>query len=184
MVLALALPIALVDWVVKWLVVQQLPLHSFVEWSDRVALWHVKNPALVLGLHGDLPVGMRKTMVTIYGVLAVMLLVAVFGRAQRLLPHRRKWVWLFLGLVGGGMLGNLGERSLYWGVTDFLSFRWGDLWLPPGNVADLSVLLGLPIALAILYFELEARALRAPARSEEKEPRSTPSETEAPSLGA
>ena len=128
--------------------------------SDRIALWHVKNPALVLGLHGDVPVVVRKVMVSIYATIAVLLLIAVLTRGHRLLPHRRKWAWLFLGMVAGGMMGNLGERVLHWGVTDFLSFRWGDIWLPPGNVADLSIILAMPVAMFVLLFELEARALR------------------------
>lgn len=162
-VLALAIPIALLDWGVKWAVVQNVPLHELRVVSDRVALWHVKNPALVLGLHGDLPLGVRKAMVTIYATIAVLLLIAVLSRGHRLLPHRRKWAWLFLGMVAGGMLGNLGERVLHWGVTDFLSFRWGDIWLPPGNIADLSILLSMPIAGLVLLSELEARALRRSA---------------------
>jgi lipoprotein signal peptidase len=159
-VLALAAPIAVLDWLVKWTVVQTIPLHELRVVSDRVALWHVKNPALVLGLHGDLPLGVRKVMVTVYATIAVLLLIAVLTRGHRLLPHRRKWAWLFLGMVAGGMMGNLGERILHWGVTDFLSFRWGEIWLPPGNIADLSILLSMSIAGFVLLFELEARALR------------------------
>lgn len=162
-VLALAVPIALLDWLVKWAIVQTVALQELRVVSDRVALWHVKNPALVLGLHGDLPLGVRKVMVSMYATIAIVLLVAVLSRGHRLLPHRRKWAWLFLGMVGGGMLGNLGERVLHWGVTDFLSFRWGDVWLPPGNVADLSILTAMPVAVFVLVFELEARALRRSA---------------------
>lgn len=159
-ILALALPIALLDWATKWTIVQTIPLHEMRVISDRVAFWHVKNPALVLGLHGEMPLGFRKLMVTIYATIAFLLLIAVLMRGHRLLPHRRKWAWIFLGMVAGGMLGNLGERVLHWGVTDYLSFRWGDIYLPPGNVADLSILLSMPVAMAVLLFELEARALR------------------------
>jgi signal peptidase II len=164
-VLAIAIPIALADWFVKWMVVQTIPLNGFrILWSDRVAAWHVENPALVLGLHGDLPLIVRKALLASYVVLAAVFLVAVLGRGHRLLPHRRKWAWTFLGMVLGGMIGNLGERALHWGVTDFLSFRWGDFWLPPGNLADLSILLSLPAAVGVLVFELEARSLRAERR--------------------
>ncbi|HEU4456816.1 MAG TPA: signal peptidase II [Longimicrobium sp.] len=159
-ILAWAVPIALFDWATKWAVVQTIRLEELRVISDRVALWHVKNPALVLGLHGDLPIVVRKVMVSIYATIAVLLLIAVLTRGHRLLPHRRKWAWLFLGMVAGGMLGNLGERVLHWGVTDFLSFRWGDIWLPPGNIADLSIILAMPVAMFVLLFELEARALR------------------------
>jgi signal peptidase II len=161
-VLLIALPIALADWAVKWVVVQTVPLHGFQPlWSDHVAIWHVKNPALVLGLHGGLPLFARQVFVSIYALLSLVFLIAVLGRGHRLLPHRRKWAWLFLGMVVGGMIGNLGERLFHWGVTDFLSFRWGDLWLPPGNIADLSILLALPLAFAVLGFEAEARGRRA-----------------------
>lgn len=163
MVLAIALPVALLDWFVKWWIVQTVPLHELRVVSDRVAFWHVKNPALVLGLHGDLPLGLRKTLVTLYATIAVLLLIAVLFRGHRLLPSRRKWAWIFLGMVSGGMLGNLGERILHWHVTDFLSFRWSSVWLPPGNVADVSILLSMPIACFVLLFELEARALRRTA---------------------
>ena len=176
-VVALAVPIALLDWFVKWTVVQAIPLGQLQVVFDRMALWHVKNPALVLGLHGDMPLGFRKVMVSLYATIAVLLLVAVVSRGHRLLPHRRKWAWLFLGMVAGGMLGNLGERVLHWGVTDFLSFRWGDIWLPPGNVADLSILLSMPVAMLVLVFELEARALR---RSVARETAATAMESTSP----
>lgn len=174
-VTALAVPIALVDWAVKWAIIRTMPLDQFrVVLSDRVALWHVKNPALVLGLHGDLPLGWRKALVSLYAVIAILLLVAVLSRGHRLLPHRRKWAWIFLGMVAGGMMGNLGERLLHWSVTDFLSFRWGDLWLPPGNVADLAIVLALPLASCVLLFELEARSLRQARRAEEKATEAAP----------
>lgn len=159
-VLLIAAPVALLDWFVKWLIVLIIPLEELRVVSDRVALWHVKNPALVLGLHGDLPLPLRKILVTVYATIAIVLLIAVLARGHRLLPHRRKWAWIFLGMVGGGMAGNLGERILHWGVTDYLSFRWGHIWLPPGNVADLSIILAMPFAVLVLLFELEARALR------------------------
>jgi signal peptidase II len=166
-VLAFAIPIALADWTVKWLVVHNVPLYDFrLLWPDHVAIWHVTNPALVLGLHGDLPLFVRKGLVSVYAILSVIFLIAVLGRGHRLLPHRRKWVWLFLGMVLGGMIGNLGERLFHWGVTDYLSLRWGDLWLPPGNIADLSILLSLPISVAVLAFEMEARALRGASVTE------------------
>lgn len=160
-VLAIAFTIALIDWGTKWLVVRNVPLYGFeLLWPGRVAVWYVENPALVLGLHGDLPLTLRKILVSVYAAPSVVFLFAVLGRAHRLLPHRRKWVWLFLGMVLGGMMGNLGERAFHWGVTDFLSFRWGDFWLPPGNVADLSILLSFPFSVLVLVFEWEARARR------------------------
>src|SRR5690606_30357944 len=122
--------------------------------------WHVRNPALVLGLFGDLSLGNRMVIAVLLAMAGMILVVEVLSRSQRLLPNRRPWAWVFVGLLLGGMLGNLGERAVHWWVTDYLSFRWGDLWLPPGNVADLAIMLSLPISILVIAFEIEARAKR------------------------
>jgi lipoprotein signal peptidase len=158
---ALALAVALLDWSTKALIAATIPLGELVVViDDRIAFWHVKNPALILGLLGGVPLEQRKIVAALLGLVGLVLLVEVVIRAHRLLPHRRPWAWLFAGLVLGGMMGNLGERALHWGVTDFLSFRWGHLWLPPGNVADLAIFASIPIALLVIVFELEGRSLR------------------------
>jgi lipoprotein signal peptidase len=160
-VAAIALTVALLDWSTKARVASALPVGRMeVVWEGRVALWHVKNPAMVLGLFGDLPLGARQAIAGLLAVVGATLLLEVLTRSQRLLPHRRPWAWLFVGLVSGGMLGNLGERAVHWGITDFLSIGWCGLWLPPGNLADLAILASIPISLLVIAFELEARALR------------------------
>jgi signal peptidase II len=160
-VLAVALVVALLDWSTKYLIASRIAVDQLVVvWQGRVAFWHVHNPALVLGLFGDLPLGARKVIAGLLGLTALVVLVEVVSRSHRLLPRRRPWAWLFGGLVLGGMMGNLGERALHWWVTDFLSFRWGEIWLPPGNVADLAILCSIPLAGLVIAFELEARRLR------------------------
>lgn len=158
---SLAISIALLDWAVKYWVAQRVPLGTLeVVWERRLALWHVRNPAMILGLYGSLPIEARVAIASISGLLAFLLLFEVISRGHRLPPRRRKWAWTFVGLAFGGMLGNLGERVIHWGVTDYLSIGWGDLWLPPGNIADLSILLSLPVAMVVVWFELQARANR------------------------
>lgn len=65
------------------------------------------------------------------------------------------------------MLGNLGERLVHFGVTDYLSIRWGAWWLPPGNVADLALFLSIPLAIPVLWMEIRERARRRPADEED-----------------
>jgi lipoprotein signal peptidase len=161
----IALGIAAADWTTKWLVATSIPVGDMVEVIEgRLAFWHIRNDAMILGLYGNLPLLSRQVIAVLAAFLGVVLLFEVVSRGHRLPPHRRIWAWVFVGLVSGGMLGNLGERALHWGVTDFLSFAWGDLWLPPGNIADLALFLSIPMALMVAYFELAARAARASAR--------------------
>lgn len=159
--LIIALVVAVFDWTVKAAVAARIPLEGFVEVIDqRVALWHVRNDAMILGLYGNLPLEYRKGIALICGILGALLLFEVVSRGHRLPGTRRWWVWLFVGLASGGMLGNLGERVVHWGVTDYLSLNWNGLWLPPGNVADLAIFLSLPVAIVVICFELMARMQR------------------------
>lgn len=157
----IALSIALSDWAVKWWIIQTLPLHGFrVLVEDRVALLHVRNDAMILGLYGDLPLQSRQAIAAMCGVLGALLLFEVTSRGHRLPRGERIWAWSFVGLASGGMLGNLGERVVHWGVTDYLSFRWKDLWLPPGNIADLAIFASIPVAMVVIALELRARMQR------------------------
>jgi lipoprotein signal peptidase len=174
-ILWVAAAVLLLDWSTKALVAWRVPVGRMVELvPDRVALWHIQNPAMILGLFGGLPLVWRQALAVLLGVTAAVLLVQVLTRAKRLLPHRRRWAWTFGGLVFGGMVGNLGERAVHWTVTDFLSFRWGSIWLPPGNIADLAIVSAIPLALAVIIFELEARSLRGTGTARDRRPAAAP----------
>lgn len=165
--MVIALGVAAADWLTKALVVVLVPLGHLVEVvPGRMALWHVRNHEMILGLWGNLTLDARQVIALTAFAMALLLAYELVGRGHRLPGRRRRWVWWFGGLAFGGMLGNLGERLVHWGVTDFLSFRWGALWLPPGNIADLALFLSIPLALPVIFFELQARSRREPPQSE------------------
>ena len=173
-VLALALAVAAVDWAVKAAVAATVPLGGFVEvWRGRVALWHVRNEAMMLGLWDAYPIAVRQGIALFASVAAFFVLFQVVGRMHRLRPGERVVAWAFAGLAFGGMLGNLGERAVHWGVTDYLSFAWGDLWLPPGNVADIALFAAIPLAVPVILFELRGRARRGTGRAAAPQDRSS-----------
>lgn len=164
--LAITLLVVALDWSTKVIVAVTVPLGQMVEvWEDRIALWHVKNPEMVLGLWGNLPIESRMVIAVVALILAMLLLYETLEQGHLLPIHRRPWAWLFVGLAAGGIVGNLGERLFYWHVTDFLSLRWGDIWLPPGNFADLALFLAIPAAIPVIIFELQARARLATERA-------------------
>jgi signal peptidase II len=167
-VLATVVVIAWADWATKTLVRAFVPIDSLVEIiPDRLALWHVGNPAMILGLHGDLPLLSRQLITVLAALLAVVVLFEVVERGHRLPRERQRVAWLCIGLAFGGMLGNFGERLLYWSVTDFLSLRVGSVWLPPTNVADLAVVASLPLSFLVIRYEMEARQQRRTAQVHE-----------------
>lgn len=159
--LILTLVITLLDWTVKAIIIAAIPLGTLTEvWEGRVALWHVKNPAMMLGLWGGAPLLTRQFLAGTSAILAALVLLQLVARSQRLPARARTTAWIFVGLTFGGMIGNIVERLIYGSVTDYLSFRWGELWLPPGNVADLALFLSIPLTLPVIASELKARARR------------------------
>ncbi|MBA4157157.1 MAG: signal peptidase II [Gemmatimonadetes bacterium] len=178
-VLVIIVSIALLDWAVKAIVAMRVPLGDFLEvWDGRVAIWHVRNEEMMLGLWGNLPLESRQVIAVVAAILAFLILFEIVGRGHRLPPRRRPAAWLFVGTAFGGMLGNLGERALHWGVTDYLSFAWGDLWLPPGNIADLALFASMPLAVLVIIFEFQARTQRRSGNSQtEHSSRVAPVET-------
>ncbi|HYI36312.1 MAG TPA: signal peptidase II [Thermoleophilaceae bacterium] len=65
----------------------------------------------------------------------------------------REWLWLPVGLLLGGAIGNLIDRAHEGAVIDFID----PVWWPAFNVADACIVIGV---LAMLY------VMEGPARSE------------------
>ena len=59
-----------------------------------------------------------------------------------------KWRIFSLGIIIGGVVGNLVDRLLYGGVVDYLSFEFFGYSFPVFNIADIGITLGF-IILAI-----------------------------------
>ena len=75
----------------------------------------------------------------------VAVLVAMAGLFAYFATHiGDRWLWLPVGMVFGGALGNLADRVRIDGVTDFID---PVLW-PAFNVADMAIVIGV---LGVLY---------------------------------
>lgn len=108
-------------------------------------LVHHKNEGIVGGLFRDTPV-----LAYLLPVVAMAVLVYLF----RHLDARSKWQSTAFGLVAGGALGNLVDRALFGGVTDFIQihfyfvpfdFPWK--YFPTFNVADSCIDVGVVLLL-------------------------------------
>jgi signal peptidase II len=86
-------------------------------------------------------------------VVAVLIALSLALLVGYFLAHReRPWLWLPVGLLLGGALGNLADRARIGAVIDFIDpIAW-----PAFNVADSCIVIGV---LALLYV-VEGRELR------------------------
>ncbi len=146
----LAALVVAIDQAVKAAVVATVPLGESIRLIPGLALTHVRNTGVAFGVlaNSGLPVA----------VLSALALVALVGYFA---AHAgRPGLWLPVGLLVGGALGNLADRAREGAVIDFVDpVAW-----PAFNVADSCIVLG--IASMVLVVEREGRR-RGTARARE-----------------
>jgi signal peptidase II len=101
------------------------------------------NEGAAFGLAGGGGIGLL-----LLAVAALVLVGFFFAR-----DPARPGMWVAVGLVAGGAMGNLIDRALAGEVTDFIDLsHW-----PPFNLADVAIVAGV-VLLAAIYLREEARA--------------------------
>jgi signal peptidase II len=119
--------------------VKQLVVHSLERGEHRnvffgIDLTYTRNKGVAFGALGD--GGALVTALTV-GALGLLALYFAMNAARRML-------WLPVGLVAGGALGNLADRAREGSVIDFVDPM---LW-PAFNLADMAIVIGI---LGLLY---------------------------------
>jgi signal peptidase II len=103
-----------------------------------VHLTDVHNEGIAFGLAGGGGAGL-----VVLTLVALGLILALFARSAE-----RPGIWVAVGLLAGGALGNLADRVRIDSVTDFIELP---LW-PAFNVADVAIVLGVA-GLALVFME-------------------------------
>jgi signal peptidase II len=123
-----------IDQITKAIVRASLAPNEKVNVFVLLDITRVKNTGVAFGaLAGS------GLLVLVAVILALSGLLAYFARHITM-----PWLWLPVGLVFGGALGNLADRARIDGVTDFID----PMWWPAFNVADMCIVIGV---LGVLY---------------------------------
>jgi len=82
--------------------------------------------------------------------IAVLLLLLIYHRSflQERFSHK-----ILLGLMIGGILGNLVDRIRFGWVTDFLDFQFGSYHYPSFNVADSAICIAVGLYIIFNFFQ-------------------------------
>ncbi len=144
----IVLVIVIVDQLVKWWVVRDLPAYTPVDpaaWLRPVlSFTYVKNTGASFGMFPNM-----NTAFTVLSVI-VLILMVIF---QRTIPPQVWMVHVALALVMGGALGNLIDRITRGYVVDFLDVNfWPFASWPVFNVADSAIVVGVAILLIDSFF--------------------------------
>lgn len=151
LVALVALVIGGLDRLTKTIVASSLPLGGSVDVvGPYVRITHVRNTGAAFGLLPE-----RTTLLSILSVVAVVAILYYY----RQLAARSPFIALTLGMQLGGAFGNLVDRLGQGYVVDFV-----DVGFDPSprfwafNVADSSIVVGILLVTAALWWEERSRA--------------------------
>jgi len=143
-VILLSLGIILLDQVSKhWITLKFSPGETLPVIPGFFDIAYVRNTGAAWGMLG----GFTGMLVVIS--LAVLVILIVFRRSflSDSLIHR-----LALGLMVGGIVGNLLDRVRFQYVVDFLDFHWQIHHFPAFNVADSAICVGVGLYVLSSFF--------------------------------
>jgi len=134
-VLLLSIVIVVLDQITKYLVTLKFHLSdSLVLVPGFFSLTYVRNIGAAWGVLG----GWNGILVALSAVVLVLLIVFRRSFLTDSLIHR-----ISLGLMLGGIAGNLFDRIRFQYVVDFLDFYWKNHHFPAFNVADSAICVGV-----------------------------------------
>jgi signal peptidase II len=137
-VMLIALVVAVADQAAKHAVLRTLVLgEARPVIPGFFTLTHVRNPGAVWGLFPGQGAALILLSLVSLGVLALL---------HRRAPSTAR-VRTALGLMAGGILGNLGDRLAYGYVVDFLDFHAAGWHWPAFNLADAAICAGIGLYL-------------------------------------
>lgn len=172
--LVISLAILVLDQWTKWLVEIHLKGHSSIEVIPNLLNFtHVRNTGVAFGLfaaHGD---ATGTWILTGLGLAALLFV----GYYFRIVPLADRPLLVALALVLGGAVGNLLDRLMSSGVTDFIDFYVGTYHWHTFNVADSAISVGIALMVLSTFRRAPDEASEAPETGDSQgaEPRATES---------
>ena len=154
---ALAAAVFALDRATKWLIETHVSVqdtHSVIPGFFDIV--HSTNRGVAFSLFHDSTSPWRTTLLIAVALVALVVVCALILRSS----GSDRLTLYGLGLILGGALGNVFDRIVWGGVTDFLDFYVGSLHWPAFNVADSAVVVGSGLLLLDLL-----KPKREPART-------------------
>lgn len=106
------------------------------------SIYHIENKGAAFSLFGG---------ATVVLIIISILVIIFLDRYVLIEKEMTKWRIFSLGLIVGGVIGNLIDRILYGAVVDFLAFDIFGYGFPVFNIADIGITLGfLTLAVGII----------------------------------
>jgi signal peptidase II len=137
------------DIITKLIVKNTAWLHYHPVIDGFFTIRYVRNEGIAFGLLHDLQSEWKPIVLSIMAVVAVVIVLYYVVTT----PTRERRLFLSLGLLLGGILGNFTDRLLHQHVIDFLELHWSHhfAW-PTFNIADAAITTGVLLILYETFF--------------------------------
>ncbi len=120
---------------------------------------YATNSGIAFGWFDEVESSLKTPILGLMALLAITLVLYYIWTT----PVRERFLLLSLGLLLGGILGNLIDRLLHGAVVDFIKVHWGTKFVwPTFNLADSAITTGVVVIL--LYSFLTPTAEEEPQK--------------------
>jgi len=134
----------MIDLFIKFLVKSKLtPLKEYEIIPNFFYLCFVKNDGGAFSILRG-----KVWLLSLVGIIMLFFLDRYISNLKK--PHKLEKI--SLGLIIGGIIGNLFDRLIYHGVIDYLLFKFGSYNYPVFNLADSFIVIGIILYLIYLIF--------------------------------
>ena len=124
------------DQILKIIIQKTMNLYQEISIIPKFfSLVYVKNSGAAFSILED------ATLLLI--VISVLFIIVIDKTIKKEEPNLNKLSILSLGMIIGGIFGNLIDRILYRSVIDFISFTFGSYHFPIFNIADIGITVGV-----------------------------------------
>ncbi len=138
--LILAVVVLVLDQWTKWMVESHLARHGSMEVIPNLLNFtHVRNTGVAFGFFASYGNTTGTLVLTLLGLAALIFVGYYFW----LVPRSDRPLLVALALVIGGAIGNLIDRIMQGGVTDFIDFYRGSYHWHTFNIADTAISIGI-----------------------------------------
>jgi signal peptidase II len=146
---AITIPVIVLDQLTKTLVQAHMALYESIALiPNYLDLTYTLNPGAAFSMLADAPPWVRKAFLLSMACAAIIVLVALIVRAERVSINS-----VAFALILGGATGNLIDRALRGGrVIDFVRAHYYDLSYPVFNVADSAISIGVALIIVAAFF--------------------------------
>ena len=141
--------VLLLDQIVKIIVNNCMSLYDEIKLIPNFfSIYYVKNTGAAFSILED-----NTTFLIILTILFILIIHKYIKKEKEF----TKLSSISLGLVLGGMFGNLIDRILHAGVIDYLSFEFIGYGFPIFNIADIGITVGVFLMLIEMLLEKKRR---------------------------